>query len=261
MISHGPNVALIIGHPGHELRVHRFMEIYQPVVFVLTDGSGSAGWSRVHNTLKIIKNTGCGAGAIMGRFTDKEIYQHIFQKDIGVFRTLAHELASAMAALQIEMVAGDSNEGFSPTHDLCRYLINAAVKIYSKQSGKHLPNYEFYLEAAPHKFPEEKKDELISIQLNDDEFERKYQAARQYPELAFELNRFLEKFGKRPFQTEYLWPAVLCGNPVGWKGALPDYEITGRQRVVNEVYDAVITYQDHMLPLAKQLYDEDTFYQ
>jgi hypothetical protein len=33
------NIAVVIGHPGHELRIYRFIEIYKPRVYKLTDGS------------------------------------------------------------------------------------------------------------------------------------------------------------------------------------------------------------------------------
>ena len=32
--------ALVIGHPGHELLVHGWLEVARPIVFVFTDGSG-----------------------------------------------------------------------------------------------------------------------------------------------------------------------------------------------------------------------------
>ena len=35
--------ALIVAHPGHELRVHHWMELARPLVLVLTDGSGRQG--------------------------------------------------------------------------------------------------------------------------------------------------------------------------------------------------------------------------
>lgn len=261
MISHDARVAVVIGHPGHELRIHRFLEIYRPIVFVLTDGSGTTGKSRLDKTLNIIHNTGSSIGSITGRFTDKEIYNLILRKEIHLFRSLVEELASAFEHNKIEVVVGDSNEGFSPTHDLCRYIINAATKKYAAISGKDIPNYEFYLEAAPSQFPPEKGNQLVCIRLNDEEFERKYEAAKEYPELAFELNRFLKKYGRESFKTEYLWPVDTGFKPAGWKGELPDYEIAGKKRVHDGFYDVTITYNEHLLPIAQQLYNENTLHQ
>ena len=260
MIVPHANVALVIGHPGHELRIYRFMELYKPVVFVLTDGSGSAASSRIDKTRRIIQNTGCTEGGIIARFTDKEIYNHILQKNHPVFRSLAGELGNEFAKHDIDVVAGDSNEGFSPTHDLCRYIINCAVRQYALRKNKNVPNYEFYLEAAPDKFPKEKESELMQIHLDAEQFDRKYRAALEYPELAFELKRFLEMFGKKPFQTEYLWPVISETNPVGWQSALPDYETTGKQRMADGIYADAITFSHHLLPIAQQLYDESSFY-
>ncbi len=261
MIPRDAKIAVVIGHPGHELRIHRFLEIYRPLVFVLTDGSGTTGRSRLDKTLNIIHNTGSSVGCIMGRFTDKEIYDLILRKEIQLFRSLADELVSAFVLNKIDVVVGDSNEGFSPTHDLCRYIINTATHKYASVSGYHIPNYEFYLEAAPNQFPPEKEDQLLGIRLNDEEFDRKYKAAKEYPELAFELNRFLEKYSREPFKTEFLWPVDTDFKPAGWKGELPDYEIAGRKRVHDGVYDVSITYNEHMLPIAQQLYNENTLHQ
>ncbi|HUE39393.1 MAG TPA: hypothetical protein VMR29_07805 [Candidatus Binatia bacterium] len=39
--------ARVVAHPGHELRVHHWMERVRPVVCVLTNGSGASGCSRI----------------------------------------------------------------------------------------------------------------------------------------------------------------------------------------------------------------------
>lgn len=65
---------LIVAHPGHELRLYRWLEIARPLVFVMTDGSGS-GRSRIASTIEILDSIGCAAGSVMGAFTDREIYR------------------------------------------------------------------------------------------------------------------------------------------------------------------------------------------
>lgn len=260
MIKPQSNVALVIGHPGHELRVYRFMELYQPIVFVLTDGSGSKGQTRLERTRQIIRNTGSKEGAVLGRFSDKEIYDLILNKKQIIFYELARELAAAFNHHNINAVVGDSNEGFSPTHDLCNYLIKAAARIYGRQKNRDPEIFEFYLESSPTAFPEDKQHDLLTIPLDEQAFERKYQAALGYPELAFELNRFIGRFGKKPFQTEFLWQVSTDFKPCGWKNPIPEYESSGRKRVDEGVYDAAITYEEHMLPLAEYLYHESALH-
>src|SRR5260221_8686768 len=58
--------ALIIAHPGHELRVHRWLEKTRPLVLVLTDGSGRTAQSRLASTTRILKQA---AGAYLQSFS------------------------------------------------------------------------------------------------------------------------------------------------------------------------------------------------
>jgi hypothetical protein len=44
----------MIAHPGHELRVHHWIERTRPLVFVLTDGSGHTGVSRLASTTAVL---------------------------------------------------------------------------------------------------------------------------------------------------------------------------------------------------------------
>jgi hypothetical protein len=50
--------ALIIAHPGHELRVHHWIEKTRPLVLVLTDGSGRTTQSRLASTTRILEQAG-----------------------------------------------------------------------------------------------------------------------------------------------------------------------------------------------------------
>ena len=44
--------AMIIGHPGHELRAFKFIKDFKPDIFIITDGSGSNNFSRIQNSIK-----------------------------------------------------------------------------------------------------------------------------------------------------------------------------------------------------------------
>src|SRR5260370_411620 len=69
--------ALVIAHPGHELRVHHWLERARPVTFVLTDGSGHTDRSRLAATTAILERAGATRGAIYGAMSDRELYQAI----------------------------------------------------------------------------------------------------------------------------------------------------------------------------------------
>src|SRR5687767_12919049 len=83
-----PNAALIVAHPGHELRVYHWMETNRPLYFCITDGSGREGQSRMDSTSKLLKKAGATPGSIYGRFTDREIYQFLLEGRHEIFTGL-----------------------------------------------------------------------------------------------------------------------------------------------------------------------------
>jgi hypothetical protein len=253
MIPADSKIALILGHPGHELRVFRFLEIHKPRLYVLTDGSGNHNISRVDSTRRIIKQTGSSASPVMGKFSDKDIYTIMREGNAKPLFDTMDEIIADMTEHKIDFVAGDSIEGFNPTHDLCRYMINAIVEKYEQQTGKTIPNYEFYLDGPPHTCPEGMKDKATWIRLSDEEFNEKHNACRNYPEILKDLEELISKHGKAPFQVECLWPVSDPHNYVTWKTEEPFYESYGKKKVATGEYNEVIGFQSHLLPLAKKL--------
>src|SRR5882724_5736152 len=114
--------ALIVAHPGHELRVHRWLELAKPAAFVLTDGSGRTGRSRLDSTRQVLAAAGATQAGIFGRFTDAHIYAMIRRADLAPLLDLMRELADQLSGLDVDYVVGDALEGFNPSHDLCRFL-------------------------------------------------------------------------------------------------------------------------------------------
>src|SRR5216684_7212977 len=66
--------ALIVAHPGHELRAHGWLELAKPTVFVLTDGSGRTARSRLGSTRDVLTAAGAKPAGIYRRFTDADVY-------------------------------------------------------------------------------------------------------------------------------------------------------------------------------------------
>jgi hypothetical protein len=246
--------ALIVGHPGHELRVYGWLMQTRPVVHVLTDGSGGDGVSRVASTSTLLDGVGATRGSVYGNMTDREIYRAILDADHARFLVLAETLAADLARTGAELVAGDAIEGFNPAHDLCRYVINAAVRLASRATGRTIACYGFPLDSAPECAADGSDRGALTIRLDDAMLERKLKAAHDYAELRFEVERMLERFGREPFRTEYLCPVDLR-DPYGWDPTrIPVYETYGAERVKSGVYQHVITFRDHVQPLADALW-------
>ena len=246
--------ALVVAHPGHELRVFGWMESAQPVVFVLTDGSGSGGETRIESTTALLDRMSARPGSVYGRMSDRDIYAAMLSHDFSCFTRLADELAAAFVAAGVDCVAGDSIEGYNPSHDVCRLVINTAVRIAARSCGATLAAYDFPLVEAPHLCPPELRDRARWVQLDDCALERKIQAARGYQELALEVERALEQFGVDVFRTECLRP-VNDTAPYGWPfDRTPFYETYGEQRVAAGAYDKVVRFREHVVPLADALW-------
>lgn len=253
MISCNTKVALILGHPGHELRIFRFLELYKPRVYVLTDGSGSAGQSRIDNTLKIISQTGAKASPVMGRYTDAQIYHLLRKRDTEALATLIEEIMADMKRYNIGALAGDAVEGYNPTHDLCRYLVNAIAGMYHNDAGDLLPNYEFLLDGPPNQCPEDLAGQAITIKLTEGDFFRKRVAAHAYPELREEVEKIYAVYGANPFLTECLWPSGPLDKYKTWTTDAPYYETWGKEKLKTGKYKELISYHEHLLPMAEFL--------
>jgi hypothetical protein len=242
--------ALVVGHPGHELRVFHWLERAHPEVFVLTDGSGTRGEGRIDSTTDLVHRTGSECGSIYGAFTDLKIYELMLDGKHQEVCRLADQLAENLLRQNIDYVVGDACEGYNPTHDICRMVIGAAVTMAGRRRGFPIGNYDFLLTGLP-------KDNFtlgsITIELDDADFARKVAAARGYRELSREVDELDRKYGLAPFRTECLRPVDTQSGFEGPPQLPPYYETYGQQQIAAGKYHSLLTYQHHVRPLAEAL--------
>lgn len=244
--------ALVIAHPGHELRLYQWLVIAKPTVYVLTDGSGANNKPRIRSTTKILENLGCPAGSIYGRLSDLDIYQAMLDGDTRLFIGLAEELAGCFISQQVECIAGDSLEGYSTSHDLCRMVIDTAVEIVRSRTGCDLKNYEYQLTGRPKTGAEDLQPSALWHRLENEVFLEKKVQAHGYLELANEPDILLSKKEPEVFRVECLRPVENHSAGVPMVGK-PYYEIYAEERVAEGRYTRVIRYKDHIRPIAESL--------
>jgi hypothetical protein len=245
--------ALVIAHPGHELRVHHWLEQARPLVLVLTDGSGHTDRSRLASTTVALQRVGAVPGQLYGRFSDREFYRMMLAADPAPFFALAEEIARVLDGEAIDYVVGDAVEGFNPGHDVCRLLLNAALLRIEQANSRSLRNYEFLLEGAPHECPLEERADAIWLELGEDAYRRKLETLRAYPEMAAETARLSVTQNLEAFRIECLRP-VRYGFDIGDRFEHPPiYEQYGTKRVEAGFYREVIRYREHLAPLAERL--------
>ena len=253
MTEHRQRAILVIAHPGHELRVHGWLEAMAPSVWILTDGSGHTGRSRIDSTTRVLASTGAVPGPVYGSMTDADLYNSVLGSNHQPFLNLVDKLAAAIMHDQVECIAGDAAEGYNPGHDTCRLIINAAVKLAQHKSSKPIGNYDFTLVGPPDHCAEDLRDRSLWLNLDDEGLARKLSAARSYPELQAEVETALNGTGSR-FRVECLRPVNSHSLAIRSTAEEPPYyEQYGEKQVKSGYYKQVLRYNEHMLPLARVL--------
>jgi hypothetical protein len=236
--------ALVVAHPGHELRLHHWLELARPMVFVLTDGSGS-GQARIDSTIGIIAATGAKPGAVMGAFTDREIYRLMLLGEVEPIVTTTLELAGELVARGIRTVVTDAFEWYNPTHDLCAVVASLAAERAAHLSGRNIALCEYAVTESP-------RDGGILFQLDDEALGRKLAAAHSSATLVREVESLIAKIGLDALRREVLHPvdtALASLRPP----SKPFYEIYGETRVASGQYHSVIRWDTHLRPFVERL--------
>ena len=244
-----PEVAVIVAHPGHELMIYHWIERHAPLYCCLTDGSGGNAASRVPSTTRLLQGIGATPGPVYGRYADKAIYRLLLDRQVDVFVALATELADALVAADVVCVAGDAVEGFNPVHDVCRIVIDAAIAMVRRRTGREIINYEFALDSSPAAAMAAPPPGTQLLRLDDDALDRKMTAAFAYEEMRGEVEAAVARFGRRAFAVEVLQPARAKRILAGFEDEAPSYEQAGQQRVTEGIYSEIIRYRDHIQPV------------
>ncbi len=244
------NPALVVAHPGHELKVFGWLSACKPRAFILTDGSGS-GASRLHSTARVLRKIGIVPGKLFGPVSDAEIYRAILEQRMATFLEMVDRLAASLVENDTDFVAGDATEGFNPTHDICRALLNAAVAIAQRVTGRCIANYEFCLTEWEQHCREIHDQRCWHLSLPESLLEEKLRAAADYTELKAEIEQAIALKGKEYFRTECFRKVIepFATVPPSSVDSKPYYETHGEERVEQDKYSSVIRYRQHMLPI------------
>jgi hypothetical protein len=182
---------------------------------------------------------------------DNAIYSAIIKGETELLKNLADEIAHEFVSHEIDYVVGDAIEGFNPAHDVCRFMINAAVAIASRQMGRSILNLEVCLTGPPIHHSEDASAD-VWLHLDENSANEKLQAANEYQAIAFDVQRVLRREGMQAVKTERLRPACECATCYD-STETPYYEIHGEKQVAAGYYKQVLRYHQHVRPLAEAL--------
>ncbi len=232
---------LIIAHPGHELHLFHWMELYRPTVFVLTDGSGSGLASRMEYTRRTLERAGAKAGAVFGQVSDKDWYSSIINRDSRLLISAAEQIFRTASLEVPSLIVTDPVEGYNPMHDLCAGVAAAVQTMFAGRCGQpELGTYALTRAVTNGR-------SLERVYLDDQAQYRKQQAITAYEPLSGEAATIL---AQRP--ADLGEEVVTLGVTLkSWPGELempPEYEKTGRERVRDRRYANAIAYAEHIKP-------------
>jgi hypothetical protein len=235
----------IVGHPGHELRVHHMLERTRPTVAVLTDGSGSAGVSRLGETQALLDGVDGRPAPVFGAMSDRDAYAAILAGDPGPFQGIGQRLSNHIVSSGVTAVVIDAAEGYNPVHDVCHWIGRAAIE-GARAGGIRVEAFELDLVAHPGG-----SGAGVRVELDAAAFARKLHAAARYRPLAAEAAAAYDQHGMDAFRIEFvrhLPPAVVP--PATW---VPDYEAVGEARVTAGRYAVALRYGQHVRPIVEAL--------
>jgi len=219
---------------------------------VLTDGSGHTGVSRLPSTAALLQESGATPGSLFGRLTDAQLYRELLDHNTTLACDIADEIAAAVVRSNIRIVVADDAEGYNPTHDVCRLIVDAAVSIAQVRCRSPIVNLAFALMERPDRIARPGEATSSQFLLDDEALQRKLEAAARYPEMASEVAAAREAWGDAAFRVETFRHVE---EDTAWAPGdePPFYERHGEGRVATGLYADVIRYDRHIRPIAVAL--------
>ncbi len=232
---------LICAHPGHELLLFHWMELFRPRVFLLTDGSGGVNPPRTKYSENCLQGVGAELITTCGVIPDRSWYEAILRCDARPFMAMVEEAETTARRQGSALVVSDAVDGYNPMHDLCE-AIGMAVSIRLGRGAvpvEHLVNAVTPGSGAP---------VYAEFPLDPAALWRKRAAVDAYIPLADEARRLAHA------EPSYLAVECLRKPVFNWPEIWsPSWEKIGRERVVAQVYDDLIEYERHVRPIVKTL--------
>lgn len=247
-------VSLVVAHPGHELLAFGWLARLRPAVVVVTDGSGRDADARIAASAKFLEGELGSPGSVFGRWTDRELYDALFEGRFESFLELRDELVDGWFIDQVQTVICDAYERRILMHDVVQLTVSAAVDAARKR-GAAIELVELPIHLGPLDDRPGDSSSAASLTLSDQALRRKIAAARGYESkvLQEEIEGFLRVRSEEGFRSEPLFRSIRRTANDLEKEPQPAWEAHGERLVQQGVYARVIRLREHIVPLAKAL--------
>ena len=242
--------ALIVAHPGHEVRVSGWYGSARPRLFVLTEGSRSGDRSRLRSAQALAERAGATLGSPFGLYRDREVYAAILARDPTPFIRWTADLADALVDLDPAVVVTDGWQLYNVAHDLTHVMTRVAVRQAAVRLRRAIDVVEFAV--VPRALGGERPwgSEAFRVTLDNAALARKHTNAEEYGDLSEELQRLIAIEGRDAQRIEVFRSVVDLDTLMPAPGVTPPYERYGEQRVADGMYREVIRWTPHVRGVA-----------
>ncbi len=242
----------MIAHPGHELRLTKWISQAEPTVHVLTSGSRSGdAMCRVRASKDVLHNLGGHVGAVFGRFLDADVYRQIMRSDPRLFLELAHELADAFVRQGVRTVVMDAWQLYNVVHDLWHLTVRAAVAEAEDRMKRTIEVLDFAV--VPESMAARTGGAIrLRTRLTGEELARKLELARDFPAISADVDEVLRAGGLPFLEEEILSRLRPVRDLFPRQDEKPLYEKYGEMRVAAGLYASVLRWE-HAFPIAEAL--------
>lgn len=246
--------ALVVAHPGHELRLATWVASARPVVSIIAKGSRSGqSEARIQASRALVTELGAKPAEPFGIAFDADIYRSIMASDIAAFSRIADDLRAVFLREGVTTVVADSWQNYNPVHDLTHALARVAAAEAAVVTGRAIEVFDYpvvmgrlaHAEAGP---------EHLRLELSPAQIEAKMALADQYPEIVDDVRSLSQAVGEQAFALESLHRPAPLRSLMCTPDALPWYELYGEERVKAGVYSEVLRWS-HIEPIVAMLAD------
>lgn len=246
------NVAFVVAHPGHELRLARWFVTTKPSFFVIAKGSRSTcSEARIQASHGMAVEAGAVPAEPFGSAFDRELYAWILTGDGRAFGRLADTLRDAFVTREVSLVVTDAWQNYNPIHDLTHLLARVAAAEASRRLGRPVEVLDYpvvpdALAGAP------RGTERRRIVLTESEVAEKLALIARHPEISDETAGLLAAGGPGVLNIETLHDPRSLADLTPTVDTPPLYECYGRERVAAGLYAEVLRWS-HMAPIVTAL--------
>lgn len=197
------NYALCIAHPGHELRLHGFLEKASPFVFIFTDGSDRSQKDLMIDSIRVVDKCMKLGKKLSLAFLKSDASKKVFKisdhsaeegkqhlKDVDVYKEIVNQnpslfqffivdtMVKNLIKYKIDYLICDASEGTNVCHEMMNIMSDLAIKLVKKQTGREIEKYDFAIDKP---FNEKLNDRCIRIDLDEAAVNRKLDSILKFP--------------------------------------------------------------------------------